>query len=98
MPALRYVVVHQPGPGWEAGVPAFEQPGLGAHVEHFRKLFEAGRLSLGGPFMDGSSGGMMIPTPDVTEAEMRTFAAEDPAVRSGLLVFEVRPWMPALGT
>jgi hypothetical protein len=36
---------------------------------------------------------MMIPTAGVDEAEVRRFAAEDPAVRSGLLQVEVRPWL-----
>lgn len=96
MPEFRYVVVHRPGPSWKAGVPAFEQLGLQAHVEYFRKLLDAGKLTLGGPFMDSASGGMMIPEPSVTEAEITKFAGEDPAVKSGLLVFEVRPWLPAL--
>jgi hypothetical protein len=46
--------------------------------------------------MDEASGGMMIPEAGASESEIRTFAAQDPAVKSGLLVFEIRPWMPAL--
>jgi len=96
MPELCYVVVHKPGPSWKAGVPAFEQPGLQAHVEHFRRLLQEGKLLMGGPFMDGASGGMMVPEIGVSEAEITKFASEDPAVKSGLLVFEVRPWLAAL--
>jgi hypothetical protein len=29
-------------------------------------------------------------------AEVERFAAEDPTVRSGLLVYEIRPWLAAL--
>ena len=96
MPELRYVVVHKPGPSWKPGVSAFEQPGLQAHVEHFRRLLQEGKLVMGGPFMDGASGGMMVPEAGVSEAEITNFASEDPAVKAGLLVFEVRPWLPAL--
>jgi uncharacterized protein YciI len=96
MPELRYVVVHKPGPSWKTGVSAFEQVGLSAHVDHFRKLLNAGKLTMGGPFMDGTSGGMMIAEPSVSEAEITKFASEDPTVQSGLLIFEVRPWLPAL--
>ncbi|MEO8849611.1 MAG: YciI family protein [Casimicrobiaceae bacterium] len=96
MPEFRYVVVHRPGPNWKAGVPAFEQPGLQAHVEYFASLLKAGKLMMGGPFMDEASGGMMIPEASMSEGEIRAFAAQDPTVKSGLLVFEVRPWMPAL--
>jgi uncharacterized protein YciI len=96
MPELRYVIVHKPGPSWKAGVSAFEQPGLQAHVEHFRKLLQEGKLVMGGPFVDGASGGMMLPEAGISEAEITKFASEDPAVKSGLLIFEVRPWLAAL--
>jgi uncharacterized protein YciI len=96
MPKPRFVVFHRPGPSWKLGVPAFEQPGLQAHVEHFAELLKAGKLELGGPFLDESSGGMMIPEAGVSEAEIRSFAADDPTVKAGLLAFEVRQWMPAL--
>lgn len=45
-----------------------------------------GRLALGGPFLD-DSGGMMVAVP---------VAAEDPAVKSGLLRYTVRPWLVAM--
>jgi uncharacterized protein YciI len=96
MPEFRYVVVHKPGPNWKAGVPAREQAGLQAHVDHFRQLLEAGKLSMGGPFVDDASGGMMIPEPGVSSEEMTKFAEQDPTVQSGLLIFEIRPWLPAL--
>ncbi len=96
VPEFRYVVVHRPGPNWKAGVPAFEQPEVQAHVEYFASLLKAGKLTVGGPFMDEASGGMMIPEASMSEGEIRAFAALDPTVKSGLLIFEVRPWMPAL--
>ena len=92
----RFVVFHKPGPSWAPGVPAFEQAGLQQHVEHFRRLLEGGKLSMGGPFIDERSIGMMIADASVAHDEIRRLASEDPAVRSGLLIFEIRPWMPAL--
>lgn len=96
MPKFRFVVFHSPGPNWKAGVPPFEQPGLQAHVEHFATLLKDAKLELGGPFIDEVSGGMMIPEESVSEEEIRSFAADDPAVKAGLLTFEIRRWMPAL--
>lgn len=93
MPDIRYVVMHQPGPRWQAGVPLFEQQGLQAHVDHYRQLLAQGRLALGGPFLDAAAGGMMVPTAGLGEAEIRAFAEADPAVVSGLLTFELRQWM-----
>lgn len=93
MPDIRYVVMHRPGPRWQADVPLFEQQGLQAHVEHYRQLLAQGKLALGGPFLDAAAGGMMVPTAGLDETEIRTFAAADPAVVSGLLTFELRQWM-----
>jgi len=92
MKDLRFVVVHAPGPNWQPDVPLFEQDGVAAHVSHYRELLEAGKLALGGPFLDAAAGGMMIPAPGLTEAEIVAFAHADPAVRSGLLRVDVRPW------
>ena len=96
MPAIRYVIIHRPGPNWKQGVPAFEQPGLQEHVKYFSQWLAAGKLMMGGPFMDQASGGTMIPEEGVSEAEAKDFASADPTVKSGLLVYEVRPWMAAL--
>jgi uncharacterized protein YciI len=89
---VRWVVLHSPGPQWQPGKNLFEQPGVREHVEHYRKLLVAGKLALGGPHLDERGGGMMIPAAGVSEAEIRQFAADDPAVKSGLLRFDVRPW------
>ena len=92
----QFVVLHTPGPSWKPGVAAFEQDGLGLHVAHYATLLAADKLVMGGPFLDARSGGIMIAAPGVAEEDLRAFAAEDPAVRSGLLTFEVRPWLADL--
>lgn len=71
----------------------FEQPGLQQHIDHYRHALDAGKLALGGPFLDASGGGMMISAPGSTEAEITALAASDPTVQSGLLTFEVRQWL-----
>ena len=47
-------------------------------------------------FREQDAGGMMVATRDVSQEELEAFAASDPAVRSGLLVYEVRPWLTAM--
>lgn len=93
MQDIRYVVFHRPGPAWQAGKSMFEQPGVRAHVGHYRQWLEAGKLDLGGPHLDATGGGMMVPVAGVTEEEARAFAGEDPAVKDGTLVADVRPWL-----
>lgn len=93
MKDIRFVVFHTPGPRWQKGKGMFEQEGLQDHVAHYRKLLEAGQLELGGPHVDEASGGMMIPAAGMAEEEVRSYALDDPAVKSGLLNVEVRPWL-----
>ena len=65
---IRFVVIHTPGPAWQAGVPLFEQRGIAQHIDHFRTLLESGKLEMGGPFLDASGGGMMIPTEGLSQS------------------------------
>ena len=93
---VRYVVFHQPGPKWQYGVDFREQDGVSEHVQHYLKLHEQGKLEFGGPFLLQDAGGMMVVTRDVSQEEIEAFAAADPAVQSGLLIYEVRPWLTAM--
>ena len=95
-PSIRYVVFHTPGPRWQSGLDFREQDGVREHVEHYLKFHEQGRLELGGPFLLADTGGMMVAIKDVSQEELEAFAAADPAVQSGLLVYEVRPWLTAM--
>jgi hypothetical protein len=42
------------------------------------------------------AGGMMVATREISQDELEAFAAADPAVQSGLLVYEIRPWLTAM--
>jgi len=86
-------VVHSPGPKWQVGRPIFEQEGVQAHIEHFRKLLDEGKLQMGGPFLDQAAGGMMIPAEGLAKPEIEAFANADPAVSAGLLEVAIREWL-----
>lgn len=93
MQDIRYVVFHRPGPAWQQGRSMFEQAGVREHVAHYRQWLDAGKLELGGPHLDAAGGGMMIPSAGMPEEEVRRFANEDPAVKGGTLLVDVRPWL-----
>lgn len=95
-PRIRHVVFHSPGAGWQEGVDFREQPGVGDHIAHYADLHRQGKLELGGPFLTGGGGGMMVTTDEVHFDEIDAFAAADPAVKSGLLIYDVRPWYVAM--
>ena len=97
-PHIRYIIVHSPGPSWEKGKDFREQAGVEGHVMHYRAVHAAGQLQLGGPFLLPDSGGMMIPVEGLSELEVRRIAETDPAVLSGLLKAEVRPWYVAMSS
>lgn len=93
-PETRVVILHRPGPAWNPALPFMQQPGLQHHIDYYRAWLKAGKLSLGGPFLDGA-GGIMISRPGASIEEVKRFAEQDPAVKSGLLRVEVHPWMVA---
>jgi uncharacterized protein YciI len=93
---VRYVVFHKPGPNWQYGVDFREQEGVGEHVQHYLKLHKQGKLELGGPFLLQDAGGMMVATKEVSQEELEAFAASDPAIKAGLLIYEVRSWLTVM--
>lgn len=96
MPDRCLVVVHAPGPAWEPGLPLLQQVGIQEHRAHYAQQLGAGRLLMGGPFLDATGGGMMIFQPDMDEDALRAHALADPAVVAGLLQFDIRPWLIGL--
>ena len=95
---IKRVVFHAPGPKWEHGVDFREQPGVMDHVQHYAQLHQQGKLFHGGPFLEPDSGGMMVAKDDVSLEELEAFAAADPAVQNGLLVYEIKTWYIAMST
>ena len=90
---VRYVMIQSPGPRWHSTKIMFEQAGLPDHIARYRQLLSEGKLLLGGPFIDAKGGGMMLPDAGFGEKELTDFAMADPAVKAGLLIVQVRPWM-----
>ena len=95
MAQIHQVIVHRPGPRWQAGVNFQEQAGVDEHVRYFSGLLQAGQLFEGGPFID-STGGMQIMSATLTKEDVEQIAHADPTVVSGLLEAEVRPWLRAM--
>ena len=84
-----YLVIYRPGPAWLTGKSVMEQP-LKEHGKYMLSLYIKGSMRLAGPFTDNAGGGVLLEVSD--EAEARAIVANDPAVKSGILVYEMHPW------
>jgi uncharacterized protein YciI len=93
---VRYVIFHRPGPAWQPGVGFQSQPGIMDHVLHYSRLRDEGKLAMGGPFLGDRAGAMMVSALGVERDELEAYAAADPAVRDGVLTYEVQAWLIAL--
>ena len=93
-PPTYCVLTHTPGPLWDHAKHFRDQPGIAAHVGYMSGQAEAGRLVMGGPFLDDSGGMAIFDTPTLDDA--RAIAEADPTVKSGLLNVTVKPWLVAL--
>ncbi|HNU11772.1 MAG TPA: hypothetical protein PKJ45_10505 [Rubrivivax sp.] len=90
-----FVILHSPGPAWEPGLPLTQQLGVREHEAHYAELARQGLVVMGGPFADATGGGLMIFRAGLDEDTLRMHALTDPAVESGLLQFEILPWVIA---
>ena len=53
-------------------------------------LYIKGSMKLAGPLTDNAGGAVLLEVSD--EAEAKAIVANDPAVKSGVFVFEMHPW------
>ena len=63
-----------------------------AHLDNIRRLGDAGKLALAGPFLDdGELRGVYVFNVATIE-EALELTASDPAIKAGRLVMELHPW------
>jgi len=84
------------GPNWTAKATPEVQRIQQGHLDHLVRMTKEGKMLVAGPFTDGNDPqGICIYVTSAEEA--RRLAEEDPAVKAGRLMVEVRPWMAAKG-
>jgi uncharacterized protein YciI len=98
-----YVLIHRPGPGWQAGVDFTEQDGIMDHIRFMRRMDDERRMLLGGPFDDEWVGNETTPVGMAiiqagSDEEAQAMADSDASVQSGLLSVTVRAWRPRMGS
>jgi uncharacterized protein YciI len=86
-----FLVFRNPGPAWVPGSPTRQQPLWDEHAAFMDRLFEQGRIVLGGPYADFSR--VLLIVQASGEAEASELFRDDPWTGSGILVeSEVIPW------
>jgi len=81
-----------PRPSFALDLTDAERALMDRHADHWQPLVDAGRMVAFGPVMDGS-GSWGLGVVEGEEAEIRAFAADDPAVAEGLLRLEIGPML-----
>lgn len=95
-PPVYFVSFFSPGPNWNDELSATEQPGIEQHHRYMNGLKEAGKMILGGHYLDDAGEMMIFQMKTITDALLA--ANDDPAVRSGLLLVEVKSWQVNLSS
>lgn len=78
-----YLVFRGPGPAWVPGTPTREQPLWDEHAAFMDRMFDEGRVVLGGPYADYSRNLVIVKGRDVAEVAERF--REDPWTTAGIL-------------
>lgn len=86
-----FLVIYRPGPAWPAGKTIAELP-LKEHGSYMISLYKKGAMKQAGPLTDNAGGAVVLEVSGEQEAE--AIAANDPAVRAGIFVYELHPWAP----
>lgn len=84
-----YLVVYKRGPAWVGNTLA--EQSLQAHGKYMLDLYEQGSMKFAGPFLDDAGGAIVLEAED--EAEAMALVANDPAVKQGIFVSEIHPWL-----
>lgn len=94
----RYVLgLLQRGPRYDDGDSPESQELQRAHLAHIRRMTEAGKYLITGPFLDsGDMRGLTVLATDSPE-EGAAWMADDPAVQAGRFTVAIHPvFLPAL--
>ena len=78
-----FLVFRGPGPAWVPGTPTREQPLWDEHAVFMDRMFDEGRVVLGGPYADYSRNLVILKGRDV--GEISDLFLRDPWTKAGIL-------------
>ena len=68
------------------------------HMANMKRLFNAGKLLVAGPFGDDSNWRGIFIFDCETQLEVETLLATDPAIKAGRLAYEIHPWWTGMNS
>lgn len=83
------------GPKWTPGDTAETRKLQEEHMANIRRMGEAGKLVIAGPFTDNGDLRGLYVFRVASPEEARALVESDPAVKAGHLRFELHPWFAA---
>lgn len=84
-----FLVLYRPGPAWPEGKTIADLP-LTEHFQYMISLFANGSMKFAGPLTDDSGGAVVLEVSN--EADARSIVDEDPAVKTGVFLYQIHPW------
>jgi uncharacterized protein YciI len=91
MKSTLFLVFRNPGPSWAPELPSRQQPLWDEHARFMDRLFDQGRIILGGPYADYSRVLLVVAARDAKEAQ--ELLRDDPWNVHGILVeSEIIEW------
>lgn len=91
MTTTLFLVFRNPGPSWVPGLSSRQQPLWDEHAVFMDRVFEQGRIILGGPYADCSRVLLVVQARDKEEAS--ELFRDDPWTSRGILVdSEIIEW------
>src|SRR5207253_7306377 len=88
-PKTTFLVIYRPGPAWLPGKSVWEQP-LKEHGKYMLDLYAKGWMKVARPLTDNAGGAVVLEV--AGEHQAKATVAADPAVKSGIFVYEMHPW------
>jgi uncharacterized protein YciI len=83
------------GPKWAPGDTPESRKLQEEHMANIRRMGEAGKLVIAGPFTDGGDLRGLYVFRVASAEEAKALVESDPAVKAGHLRFELHPWFAA---
>jgi hypothetical protein len=93
-PKQVFLLSLKPGPSWDKSKAIASQVGVADQTLYHDRLFVDGAILMGGQLADGQ--GMLVVLEVASLEDAQKIANDDPAVKSRVLVSDIRQWHPRL--